>query len=283
MVLTGLMLYTSDGKEYLIEYRLGTGGFGDVYRATDIAGKERVVVKTLRPDVASSSELVEVFEREAITAQQIIHRNVARTIAYIDADTSGVERPCLLIEYVSGGDLAKLLDNRGGELVDEDTLLDWMAQLAEGLQAIHERVLHRDLKPQNVLVNGSTLEISDFGMSKYIAEATRTLTFKGAGTSPYKAPETWRNESATRATDIYSLGIMFYEMATLQLPFTSDDENILRLSHQFDLPAHPRSLRPDLNERVDNMIVRMLAKKPQERYASAAEVVQVITQAQGKA
>ncbi len=237
-----------------------------------------VMVKVLLPDVAADPDATLQFAREAEAARLISHPNVARTPAYVGANLSGIGAPYLVMEYVGGGDLAALITTQNGAPLDRAVLLDWMTQLAKGLQAIHEHVLHRDIKPQNVLVDSTTLKISDFGMSKYIEAATRTVTFKGAGTPLYMAPETWRRGTLTRATDIYSLGVLFYHLATYHFPFMGADEIELRRAHLFTAVPRPSVPRADLDDRLDGMIVRMLEKRPADRYQSVEEIIRLLAQ-----
>lgn len=275
----GSILLGAGGDRIEISSLLGWGGYGFVYRAKNVQTGDDIVVKLLRPDViAANPDAVEQFAREATAAQRIDHPNVARIRAYVGGDVSGVGIPYLVMDYIGGGDLEDALSSWHGSPIDWAILLDWMAQLANGLEAIHRHVLHRDLKPKNVLIDGSTLKITDFGMAKYIEEATRTITAKGLGTSHYKAPETWRYDRATISTDIYSLGIMFYQMATLCLPYSGRDAAELRQAHLTARIPRVSEVRPDIDERLDGMIVKMMAKDARDRYQSAVDVAGMIVQ-----
>lgn len=278
MLVPSTMLSDEQGERYRIDALLGSGGFGIAYSAVDCGTNEVVVVKILRPDVARDPDAAPMFAREAAAARLVEHPNVVRTLAYVEADASAIGAPYLVMEYVSGGDLAGWITAQKSVPPDQATLLDWMTQLARGLQAIHEHVLHRDLKPQNVSVDGAILKISDFGMSKYIEAATRTMTFKGAGTPLYMAPETWLQQTATSATDIYSLGIMFYQLATYQLPFVGTDAMELRRAHLFTSAPRLHTQRPGLDDRLDGMIVHMLEKQSANRYQSVGEILSVLAQ-----
>ena len=278
ILVPGTMLSNAEGERYRIDALLGSGGFGIAYTALDATTNDVVVVKILRPDVAADPNAAIQYAREAEAARLVQHINVARTLAHIEARDSGIGAPYLVMEYVSGGDLSSRLIAQGDVPLDQTTLLDWMTQLSLGLQAIHEHVLHRDIKPQNVLMDGVTLKISDFGMSKYIEAATRTVTFKGAGTPFYMAPETWQNQRATRATDIYSLGVMFYQAVTYHYPFVGADMMELRQAHLFTPAPRPQLLRATLDDRLDGMIVRMLEKRPADRYQAVEEIVRILAQ-----
>ena len=277
-LMSGDRLSDQQGERYRIEDFLGSGGFGIAYRATDLRDNKEVAIKVLHPRVAISPESAELFAREAEAAQQVTHKNIARTLAYVSLGASGIGVPYIVIEYISDGNLADRITAQNNIHFDQDVMIDWMMQLAEGLQAIHEHVLHRDLKPQNILVDGNTLKICDFGMSKYIEESTRTLTLKAGGTLAYMPPEVWQKQSTTIATDIYSLGVMFYQIATTHLPFTAYDPAGWRQAHLFTAVPRPSSLRTDLDGRLDGMIIRMLSKRSTDRFQSAGEIISILNQ-----
>jgi len=276
LVGVGSVLLDGTRERYRIEQRLHRGGYGATYQAVDLVSSELVAIKVLHLHVALDAGAMADLAREASAAQAVAHRNVARTLALVPAENSGIGAPYLVLEFIRGGDLLALLETRGTTLPDQAELLDWMAQLCCGLRAIHDHLLHRDLKPGNVLVDGGVLKICDFGMAKHIDEATRTRTFKGLGTYPYQAPETWQGKSATPETDIYSLGVTFYQMATNQLPFTARDEHEWRQAHLYTSAPRLQRVRPELDERLDALLARMLAKHPKDRFATAAQIGDVL-------
>jgi serine/threonine protein kinase len=144
--------------------------------------------------------------------------------------------------------------------------------------AIHEVLLHRDLKPGNVLLEGDVLKIADFGMTRLVEASTRTETLKGGGTALYMPPEGWAGPTGptpTLAYDLYSLGVILYELAMLQLPFSGDREE-LRRAHLFDEPRSPRDLRDDLPPALERLILQLLRKTPGERGASAQECLKLL-------
>lgn len=278
ILMSGNKLSDRHGERYRIEEILGSGGFGIAYRATDLRNNNKeVAIKVLQSYVTASPEGAELFAREAEAAQQVTHKNIAQTLAYVSLDVSGIGVPYMVIEYIAGGNLADRITAQNNMHFDQDVVINWMMQLAEGLQAVHEHVLHRDLKPQNILVDGNTLKICDFGMSKYIEESTRTLTLKARGTLAYMPPEVWRNQSTTIATDIYSLGVIFYQIATTHLPFTAYNDVGWRHAHLFDAAPRPSS-RTDLDGRLDGIIIRMLSKRPTDRFQSAGEIISLLKQ-----
>jgi eukaryotic-like serine/threonine-protein kinase len=264
----------SDANRFRIIAHLGSGGFGDAYTALDIPTGGTVGIKTLRADViAAQPDLESVLSREAEAAMRVTHPNVVSTYAFVSASDSGVGLPYIVMEYVAGGDLAGILAGRAGVPVPNDALLTWFLQLAVGLSAIHTELLHRDLKPENVLVANGQLKISDFGLAKYVEQATRTMTFKGYGTPLYIAPEIWYRQSATEASDIYALGVLFYQAATLHVPFSGGDLQAIQRAHCLGPVPRPSLERTDLDAGLDSIIVKMLQKEPANRYGSAQDVV----------
>jgi len=244
----------------------------EIYEVYDIEEKEPKAVKV------SNKELM--LEREAESAKQISHQNVVKYFEYRKEDYEGSEIYYIVMEYLPDGDLRKKIKEfqEKGQLLPPELLHDWMQQLALGLSAINELLIHRDLKPKNVLFSGDTLKISDFGLSKYVEEATREHTFKGEGTYPYMAPETWLLAHQSVCTDIYSLGIMFYELSTLSLPFKAENWLEWREKHLYELPLHPIAENKHINLKLDGMILRMMEKEPSKRYQSAQQVIEVLEQ-----
>lgn len=148
-----------------------------------------------------------------------------------------------------------------------------MRQILEGLKVLHTKTIHRDLKPENVLLAGDTLKIGDFGLAKFVDEATRTLTFKGSGTPQYMAPEVWTGQHVSPATDLYALGVLFFEAVTGQPPFAAPDTQRLRDMHLYTPVPRPKTLNPTLPDTLDGLIKKLLAKSTRDRYQSADEVL----------
>lgn len=261
-------LGTEDSRDrYRIIGYLGQGGFGTTYLAQDVIEDGLRVIKVIRDDVVSTDEnAVRRFEQEIAIAQQIeAHPNVLGILRSVTADQSGINLPYFVTEYVSGGDLATRIARQSGVQFEVQDLLEMMQQLVNGLAAIHRRAVHRDLNPRNVLVADTILKICDFGLARPVDVATRSVTAKGWGTWAYMAPETWQGQNATPATDIYSLGVMFFEVATIGLPFRGDHPLILRQAHLSDPVPRPSLHRPGLDPRLDKLIVSMMAKEAEAR------------------
>ena len=230
----------------------GAGAFGSVFAATDLRANCRLAVKfpqTLGLGSADRAE-IQAFTNEVAAAATLQHPNIVRVL-YAQADLeAGV--PYLVMEYVEGGTLAQLLRKAGEskEPLAIPSLVDWMGQLVDGIEAINEKMLHRDLRPENILMSGDRLKVGDFGLSKLVGAATRTRTFKGSQHVLYMAPEGWRSETNDIQIDMYSMGITFFEMATLEYPYdvppgTGSFEALERM-HLFEVPKDVRALREDL-------------------------------------
>ena len=259
-------------KQYEVKRFVGNGMNGEVYEVLDHNNKSTKAMKV------SSDALM--LEREAEAAKKIFHPNVVRYFEYREAIIDGSTVHYIIMEYLPDGDLRGRIEKQleSGKLFTLDLLLGWMSQLASGLSAINEVLIHRDLKPENILFSKDSLKISDFGLSKYVEESTRAQTYKGEGTHPYMAPETWQLGHQSVQTDIYSLGIVFYELVTLQRPFEASNWLAWSQEHRFTLPPNPIEQNSQIGYVIDGMIRRMIEKEPSRRYQLAQEIVQAIKQ-----
>jgi Protein kinase domain len=244
-------------------------GFGSVERVRDDDGNE-YALKTLHFGIDA-----DVLEAEAENLSRVQHENV---VGYVDHGTT--PETFLVMELASEGSLSDYIRaaQQKGEHFPLDTITEWARQLLLGLEAIHEVLLHRDLKPGNVLLEGDALKIADFGMTRLVEASTRSETLKGGGTPLYMPPEGWAGPagpSPTPAYDLYSLGAILYELATLQPPFTGHREE-LRQAHLFEQPRSPRELRDDLPPTLERLILKLLRKTPSERGASAQEILELL-------
>ncbi len=260
-------------EKYEILDLIGSGGFGEVYKVKAVDTNDILALKCLLPQiVAEQPELVDIFDDEANAAMQVAHTNVVEIYSNEETEYQGNKIKFFTMEYSDSGDLDEFL-KRKETYISLENLKDWIKQLLSGLKAINEKLIHRDLKPQNILIFGNTLKISDFGLSRYIEESTRTLTFKGWGTPQYMAPEIWNDLTPTPHVDQYSMGMIFYVMATLKHPFSPmpSSGNIfefLRDKHLFEIPQHPKVLNNELPRKLNSIIMRMIEKKPESRYSN---------------
>jgi len=260
-------------NRYHIDSILGRGGMGVVYKATDTQLDETVAIKTLPGDVMTRSpEDLERFKREIRLARRITHRNVLRTFDYGEAE--GVY--FISMEFVRGYTLAELLDEADERRVAMRAAVGLTRQICRGLQAAHEQgIIHRDIKPQNVLVDAKgEAKLMDFGIAR-LAEAPEGVTQQGLiiGTPHYMSPEQVQGKQLDPRSDVYSLGVLIYEMLIGRRPFESSSLTGVLTAHITEAPKPPIDLRPDISPAMNKVILRCLAKDPAARYANAGALL----------
>ena len=231
-------------------------------------------LKLLGP--AQAQEVQVSFEREVKSTFGLNHPNLLNIHDYGEAACDGQLWLFTVAEYCSDGDYRRTLSLYRQNSPSIQTVIHDMEQILQGLEALHARIIHRDLKPANILCVGETLKITDFGLAKFVDVATRTFTFKGGGTPLYMAPETWLMKRATPATDLYALGIMFFEALTGQPPFLLADVYALRDAHLFTPAPRIKSKNALVPDLVDGIIAKLLTKEPGQRYQTAGEVLSAL-------
>ena len=259
---------------YRITSVLGKGGMGVVYRAHDQQLDEDVALKLLRPEVIENDlTLLDRFKLELKLARRITHRNVLRTHDF--AETGGV--PYISMEYVEGVMLKDLVASRGA--LPPGVGLRFAKQICHGLEAAHAQgVVHRDIKPHNMMIlpESGELKIMDFGIAR-VSEVRRGeggLTSDGTvlGTPDYMPPEQAQGHPADFRSDIYALGVVFYEMFTGRLPFNAETAMAVILSHIRDPPPAPTAVNPALPAAIERIVLRCMEKRPEARYQSVSEL-----------
>jgi len=265
-------------KRYRILRIIGAGGAGEVYAAEDMALGGEVALKTLSPGLAGSPVGLERFRREVTLARRVTHPNVCRIFDLAEHEgANGRWAFFFTMELLDGTSLAHRLQY--GRRMTADEALPLIAQIAAGLQAAHDSgVVHRDLKPGNIMLSGpegARVVLTDFGLARNqdLGAVTLTETGEMLGTVFYMSPEQVQGTEITPASDIFSLGIVMYEMLTLGLPF--EDVNLLATAlRRLRMPPTPIRLRaPDLPSRWISVIDRCLAVEPAARFARAMDVV----------
>jgi eukaryotic-like serine/threonine-protein kinase len=253
------------GDRYRLDERIGSGGMGVVWRATDLMLARGVAVKLLRPEYTQDSNGRARFRAEARHAGSLSHPAIAQVYDYSEEDPAG--QPYLVMELVNGPSLAWLL--KEGPL-DCALAMRIIGQAARGLQAAHANgLVHRDIKPGNLLVSpGWQVKITDFGIARLAGEATVTRTGAMICTPAYLAPERAAGAPATPAADLYSLGIVAYECLTGRVPFTGEPIAIALAHQERNLPPLPPNVPPP----VAALIAALTAKRPEGRPGSAGEV-----------
>jgi TolB-like protein/predicted Ser/Thr protein kinase len=248
---------------------IGTGGMGTVYRVLDRKINEEMALKILKPEIAPSGTVIERFKNELKLARRISHKNVCRLYdLHEEAGTIFIT-----MEYVLGEDLKTLIRREGRLSAEKASAL--VMQIIEGLVQAHRLgVVHRDLKPQNIMIdNQGNVRIMDFGIARQLSGPDLTASGMMIGTPYYMSPEQASGENTDQRADIYALGAIFYEMVTGQPPFEGDSGLSLALKHKTEFPRHPRELNAQVPEELDRLILKCLAKKREERYQSADELL----------
>jgi len=260
------------GTRYEILSTLGEGGMGTVYKAQDRELGRLVALKVIRPEMAARPEILERFKREILLASQVTHKHVLRIH---DLGEAGDIR-FISMTYVEGSNLKTLLEKGPMTL---ETGLPLARQIGEALQAAHDAgIVHRDLKPQNILIDteGDSY-IADFGISRSLAEGgTMTETGMILGTVDYMSPEQARGETPDHRGDIYSFGVILYEMFTGNMPFRSNNALSVMMKRVHEDAPTMRQARPELPAWLSAVVARAMRRDPQERYPSAGDMLRDI-------
>jgi len=260
---------------YQIVAPLGEGGMAAVYKAYQPSMERYVAVKVLPRHMAASEEFVSRFRREAKLLAQLQHPHILPVFDYGEADSY----PYIVMPFVQSGTLAELLHKRPQTLSEIRRI---MIQVGDALSYAHTRgMIHRDIKPSNVLIDerGNCL-LTDFGLAR-MAEASTKITASGTimGTPAYMSPEQGAGSTLDHRSDIYSLGIIFYEMVTGRVPYTAETPIAVVFKHIQDPLPSARELNPNLPESVELVLLKALAKNPEDRYQKAEDFVQAIQKA----
>jgi len=252
---------------YELEGLVGTGGMSSVYSAHDRLLERRVALKVLHPHFGDDEEYVERFRREARAVAQLSHPNLVTVIDRGEDD----DRQFIVFELIDGENLKELVQRTGPLPVGR--AIELTASVADGLAFAHEHgLVHRDVKPQNVLVNGEgQAKVTDFGIARSLdVEHGVTQTGTVMGTSNYLSPEQAAGQPVTAATDIYSLGVVLYELLTADLPFPGDNFVAVAMKHLNEAPPSLLERRPDVPVRLAAAVDRALEKTPERRFPSMA-------------
>jgi serine/threonine-protein kinase len=262
---------TDFGPRYHVESLLGSGGMGKVYKARDRELDRTVAIKVLRPDLMTDPQAMQRFKHELLLASSISHPNILRI--HDLGEYNAVK--FISMAYVDGGDLTQLLHKEGR--LPLDRVLNIMRQLAAALAAAHGvNVVHRDLKPQNILLGRlDHVYVTDFGIAKTLESDRTSVTRTGAvlGTPLYMSPEQVEGKPVDHRSDLYTFGLIFYEMLTGVLPFSGDTTFQLMYQRVHELPKRPETVIPDLPPYLSRICLKCLEKDPAKRYQNAGEIL----------
>ncbi len=253
---------------YEIIKSIGEGGMANVYLAYDTILDRRVAIKVLRGDLSNDEKFVRRFQREALSASSLSHPNIVEM--YDVGEDNGIYY--IVMEYIEGVTLKQLIKKRGALTLSE--AIDIMLQITDGISQAHDSyIIHRDLKPQNIMIKeDGTIKITDFGIAMALNSTQLTQTNSVMGSVHYLPPEQASGKGSTIRSDIYSMGILFYEILTGSLPFKGENAVEIALKQMRDEIPSVRKKNPAIPQSVENVIIKATAKNPKNRYSDSKEM-----------
>ena len=254
------------GRYYLLE-QIGLGGVATVYKCVDLERDQKVAVKVQSSHLAATPQFKERFNREVKVLRALQHAHIVPILDFGEFD----DQPFIVMPFYTGGTLSDRLKSGPLSAVEAAKIVD---QLAEALEFAHQQgIVHRDLKPSNILLDeDENVFLSDFGFA-HITDASLSLTGSGMiGTPAYMSPEQCKGEPIDPRSDQYSLGVLLHQLTTGRLPFNADTPMAIAIKHVNEPLTPPRKISPNLPEAVERILVKAMAKKPEARFASVAEL-----------
>jgi serine/threonine protein kinase/tetratricopeptide (TPR) repeat protein len=254
------------GRYEIIE-ELGEGGMGKIYRVEDTKADEEIALKLIKPEIAADKKTIERFRNELTTARKIAHRNVCRMFDF--GEEKGLHY--ITMEYVAGEDLKSLIHR---VKVDIGTTLKIAQQVCEGLSEAHRLgIVHRDLKPSNIMIDKEgDAKIMDFGIARTVRGKGITGSGVMIGTPEYMSPEQVEGEDIDQRSDIYSLGIIMYEILTGRIPFEADTPFAVGVKHKSEIPQNPKEINARISDDLSRAILKCLEKDKDDRYQDVDEL-----------
>lgn len=274
----GSVVFDDKGNEYILEDKLGQGGFGYVYKAKRKEDNCIFAIKVSLPSFNSEDDKIS-FQNEITTALKVQGENVIKYEYVHNGDEFENLPPYIIMEYAEGGTLNSILKDEMDDYYDNDTLTTYFLQLANGMKSVNNILVHRDIKPDNILICNGTFKITDFGLAKIASERTRTMTFKGSGTPPYMSPEAWDySKKNTIQMDIYSMGIIFYQLATNTYPYQIEGNTLedLKNMHLYSTATSPERVNRSLSPALASLINKMIEKPTDKRFNTWNEIIECL-------
>lgn len=253
---------------YEIIKTIGEGGMANVYLANDTILDRKVAIKVLRGDLSNDEKFIRRFKREALSVSNLSHPNIVEVYDVGEEDGNYY----IVMEYIEGKTLKQLLQKRGALTLNE--VIDIMTQLTDGLAHAHEAyIIHRDIKPQNIMIEDNGLvKITDFGIAMALNSTQLTQTNSVMGSVHYLPPEQANGKGSTVKSDIYSLGILMYELLTGSVPFKGDTAVEIALKHMKEKVPSIRKQNPTIPQSVENIVLKATAKNPKNRYDNVRDM-----------
>ena len=255
-------------ERYEIIKTIGEGGMANVYLANDTILDRKVAIKVLRGDLSNDEKFIRRFKREALSVSNLSHPNIVEV--YDVGEEEG--NYYIVMEYIEGKTLKQLLQKRGALTLTE--VIDIMSQLTDGLSHAHEAyIIHRDIKPQNIMIEDNGLvKITDFGIAMALNSTQLTQTNSVMGSVHYLPPEQANGKGSTVKSDIYSLGILMYELLTGSVPFKGDNAVEIALKHMKEKLPSIRKQNPTIPQSIENIVLKATAKNPKNRYDAVKDM-----------
>lgn len=256
-----------DGR-YEITELIGIGGMADVYKAVDLVENRTVAVKILKNEFADNDDFVRRFRNESKAIAVLSHPNIVRIY-----DVGFSDRiQFIVMEYIDGITLKEFMEQQG--VLKWKDSVHFIIQILRALQHAHDRgIVHRDIKPQNIMLfPDGTIKVMDFGIARFAREEGKTISDKAIGSVHYISPEQARGDITDEKSDIYSVGVMLYEMLTGVKPFDADTPIAVALMHMQNNPKPPRAINNTIPEGLESIVMRAMQRDASKRYQSASEI-----------